>query len=176
MPPKKETLEIGMTSFRLFLWKSKNEWLVWSLAKTVPPPQWTLPTSRPFWAVNCANEQLWSRAEIVPMFRHNSSVKWTILSSHRSPTYDWYVHKNRRSKLTQPNNSHELFHHFYFELMKCFNEGRFSFYHKSPFLGSLPTWKPFSAIVCLPLAHAKYLLESSRRVSNVEKCTNSRKA
>ena len=38
MPPKKETLEIGMTSFRLFLWKSKNEWLVWSLAKTVPLP------------------------------------------------------------------------------------------------------------------------------------------
>ena len=98
------------------------------------PLHWTLPTSRPFWAVNCANEQLWSRAEIVPMFRHNSSVKWTILSSHPSPTYDWYVHKNRRSKLTQPNNSHELFHHFYFELMKCFNEGRFCFTTRVLFL------------------------------------------
>ena len=92
-----------MTSFRLFLWKSKNEWLVWSLAKTVPPPlHWTLPTSRPFWAVNCANEQLWSRAEIVPMFRHNSSVKWTILSSHPVlHTIDMYTRIGGVSLLNQ---------------------------------------------------------------------------
>ena len=90
-------------------------------------------------------------------------------------TIDMYTRIGGVSLLNQtiPTNFSD---HFYFELMKCFNEGRFSFYHKSPFLGSLPTWKPFSAIVCLPLAHAKYLLESSRRVSNVEKCTNSWKA
>ena len=148
--------------------------------KLSPSLHWTLPTSRPFWAVNCANEQLWSRAEIVPMFRNNSSVKWTILSSH-SLTYDWYVHKNRRSKLTQPNNSHELGRQQTFRSFLVFNRWSVSMRGvflstTRAFLGSLPTWKPFSAIVCLPLAHAKYLLESSRRVSNVEKCTNSWKA
>ena len=107
------SLKKSMTSFRFISRISKNEWF--GLVLTTPPLL-NLPTSRPFWAVNCANEQLWSRAEIVPMFRHNGSVKWTILSSHHL-LLDWYVHKNRRSSSTQPNNSHEtsgLFDHFYF--------------------------------------------------------------
>ena len=99
-----------------------------------PPAIWK------FWAVNCANEQLWSRAEIVPMFCNNSSVKWTILSSH-------HVHKRRSSQgsnlLTQPKNlltpqvqtdiSHDWFlpwAEFLFQIDQVSLQSRFSVINK----------------------------------------------
>ena len=173
MPPKKETLEIGMTSFRLFLWKSKNEWLVWSLAKTVPLPNGPSPLHGRF------------ELSIAPMNNYGHALKLFLCSATIAVwsgqfyqvillhTIDMYTRIGGVSLLNQtiPTN---------FSIISTLNWWSVSmrgvFLSTTAFLGSLPTWKPFSAIVCLPLAHAKYLLESSRRVSNVEKCTNSRKA